>query len=261
MIKRGMTIKEAAERWVTEFNRFPQDMIQKLMNMEPCSWREVTKPSSGRRVYVFNLPDGCEDYDNAGEIESYITESDAYIVNLDDGNTVEGGRDDWELNEYDLLPMWGWMWQFDDSADDYWLEEMGGIQIMSDCGFRIYESDDWGYFFGIDGAGYDFYESHWMPLYRKRGLQWHDPATELTEEKVSDILKGFISDERLIERLLKEEKGGCLKVGGYYGGFITKDQAQKIGSIGWFDVNFVHDTVLEMSGRQDNDYYVIRKEV
>ena len=30
----------------------------------------------------------------------------------------------------------------------------------------------------IDGAGYDFYESHWIPLYKARGLQWHETETE-----------------------------------------------------------------------------------
>jgi hypothetical protein len=70
------------------------------------------------------------------------------------------------------------MWSFGDSADDYWLEEMDGIRIMSECGVRIFESEEFGYFFGIDGAGYDFYEASWIPLYKARGLQWHDPATE-----------------------------------------------------------------------------------
>lgn len=85
-----------------------------------------------------------------------------------------------EQQEYyaDMLPMWGTMWSFGDSCDDWWLENEGGIEIMSQCGFRIYEHDEWGYFFGIDGAGYDFYAEHWIPLYKKRGLQWHDPAAE-----------------------------------------------------------------------------------
>lgn len=74
--------------------------------------------------------------------------------------------------------MWGTMWSFGDSCDDHWLEDMGGVRIMSECGFRVYLSDDYGYFFGIDGAGYSFYTEHWVPLYRARGLQWHDPATE-----------------------------------------------------------------------------------
>lgn len=49
---------------------------------------------------------------------------------------------------------------------------------MSQCGFRIFKSFEFGYFFGIDGAGYDFYESHWLPLYEARGLMWHDPKTD-----------------------------------------------------------------------------------
>ena len=71
----------------------------------------------------------------------------------------------------DVLPMWGTMWSF---GDDYWLEEQGGLRVMSQCGFRIYKSEEFGYFFGIDGVGYDFYEAHWMPLYEARGVKWHD---------------------------------------------------------------------------------------
>ena len=52
---------------------------------------------------------------------------------------------------------------------------------MSECGFRIFESEEFGYFFGIDGAGYDFYEQHWLPLYKARGLKWHDPKTDKKE--------------------------------------------------------------------------------
>lgn len=178
MIEKGMTVKEATERWGSEFNRFPQSMIQKLMESDACSWHEVTKPACGRRVYVFNMPDGCEDYSDSGEIENYLEEADTYLINLDDGNTVEVVEGDFEIDEDAFLPMWGTLWSFGNSCDNYWLDEMDGIRSMSDCGFRIYEHDEWGYFFGIDGAGYDFYAEHWIPLYRKRGLHWHDTETE-----------------------------------------------------------------------------------
>ena len=72
----------------------------------------------------------------------------------------------------EILPMWGWMWQMTDSTDVRWLETH--IEVVEDCGFRIYESEDFGYLIGIDGAGYDFYEEHWIPLYKARGLKWHD---------------------------------------------------------------------------------------
>ena len=81
-----------------------------------------------------------------------------------------------ESEYYEPLPMWGTMWQFDDSCDGFWLEEKGGIKILAECGFRVFESDEFGYFFGIDGAGYDFYEEHWIPLYKARGLRWHETA-------------------------------------------------------------------------------------
>ena len=77
----------------------------------------------------------------------------------------------------DTLPMWGTMWAFGDNIDNDWIRgEFGqdGLQLMADCGFRIYESEDWDYIFGIDGCGYDFYEEHWIPLYKARGLHWHE---------------------------------------------------------------------------------------
>lgn len=124
------TIREATEAWVREFNAIQISMIDKLMQYEPYSWREVT---------VFD------------------EDADRYM---------------------ERLPMWGTMWSFGDRLDDWWLEEKGGIEAMSRCGFRIYESDEHGFFFGIDGAGYDFYEAHWIPLYKERGLQWHKDETD-----------------------------------------------------------------------------------
>ena len=71
------------------------------------------------------------------------------------------------------LPMWSTMWSFGNSADDSWLEKGDGLELMAECGFRIYEQEDFGYLFGIDGAGYSFMDEHWIPLYKARGLHWH----------------------------------------------------------------------------------------
>ena len=76
-------------------------------------------------------------------------------------------------DEYDdFLPMWSTMWTFGESLDEDWARE--NIRVMQDCGFRVYESEDFGIILGIDGAGYNFYESHWIPLYKARGLKWHN---------------------------------------------------------------------------------------
>lgn len=176
MRRKGMTVREAAEEWVREMNAIQLGMIEKLMMAEPDDWSEITVPVAGDTVYVFDLPDGCEDH--YGEISSYDEESKLYAVRLSNGKLVSVDEDDFDVQRGDVLPMWGMMWSMSDPCDDWWLEEGGGIRVISECGFRVYVSEEFGYFFGIDGAGYSFYEAHWCPLYRARGLQWHDPATE-----------------------------------------------------------------------------------
>ena len=172
------TVRDATEAWVREMNAIPQGMIEKLMGLNPDDWTEITKPATGDTVYVYDLPDEVDSLENCGTIKSYNEESCLYCIELYDGNIVSVEEGDFEVEHDDVLPMWGTMWSFGDNVDDWWLENNGGLQAMSNCGVRIYESEEFGYFFGIDGAGYDFYESHWEPLYKARGLQWHDPMAE-----------------------------------------------------------------------------------
>lgn len=177
MVK-GATISDAAQKWVREFNAIPQGMIERLMQTKYEEWEELTLPSPGRRVHVFDLPESCDTLEHLGEVVAYSADIDKYRVDLDGGPSILVEPDNLELANDDPLPMWGTMWSFGDTCDDYWLENECGIRAMSDCGFRIYHHDEWGYFFGIDGAGYDFYAEHWIPLYKKRGLQWHDTSVE-----------------------------------------------------------------------------------
>lgn len=176
---RYATIDEAAHAWVREFSTIPQGMIAKLMETDLCDWTEVTKPTPGDRVYAYNLPEGSKE--NWGCIKSYDEETELYCIELDDGKLLSADDGDFELDHDGTLPMWGWLWQFKDSADDWWVEEGEGIRCLSECGFRVYQSKEFGYFFGIDGAGYDFYSSHWIPLYHARGLRWADEQYEHEE--------------------------------------------------------------------------------
>lgn len=88
----------------------------------------------------------------------------------DDVREITPGRRD---KDADYLPMWGTMWSFGNFTDVFWLEEEDGLELMAECGFRIYEQEDFGYLFGIDGAGGNFLHEHWIPLYKARGLRWH----------------------------------------------------------------------------------------
>lgn len=168
------TIREAAEAWVKEFNRIPQGVIEKLMQHELVL--EITPPSIGDRIYI----EGDEWIGQYGEIteSKYDDEDDLYAVKLEnsDEEIIISSDDFYVENENDVLPMWGTMWAFSDPTDEEWCngEYLGShLQEMADCGFRIYEQEDYGIIFGIDGCGYDFYESHWIPLYKTRGLHWH----------------------------------------------------------------------------------------
>lgn len=207
-MKNGLTIRDATERWVHEMNAIPQGMIEKLMNIGDEDIHEVTEPAVGDRVYCYQpLSEHC------GVIEN-IYEDGLYHIQLDNDSWTDADRDDFEVEYDDALPMWGTMWSFDDSADDWWLEEDDGIKLMSECGFRIYESDEFGYFFGIDGAGYNFYDAHWIPLYKARGLQWHDPVAEQEYQMLSKgYKKGKLGtntywvdkNNNVIEEVIKEE--------------------------------------------------------
>lgn len=181
MVMQKMTIKEATREWVREMNRFPTEMIAAILKADPGALREVTTPRVGDRIYVHNYPAYANEEN--GEIVEYLKDN-TYRIKMDDGESILANGDGFEIEYDDFVPMWGWMWQFDDFIDDAWLEEHDGIRKMSECGFRVYKHEEFGYFFGIDGAGYDFYEEHWIPLYKARGLSWHTLGQAEVEEEL-----------------------------------------------------------------------------
>jgi hypothetical protein len=154
MLREKMTIKEAAQEWVRSFNAIPQSLIEK--------------------AYPNLFEDGLEILVTEKEC-SYCGGTD--FTENEDGEEIcsscERLSEDNTQEQYGL-PMWGTMWTFDESLDDDWVR--GNLEIMRECGFWVYESDELGILFGINGAGYDFYKSHWIPLYKARGLQWHDSS-------------------------------------------------------------------------------------
>lgn len=81
-------------------------------------------------------------------------------------------EDDTEEDIYrEWLPMWGWMWIPDSSTSEFIREN---LEAVLNLGFRIYEDQDEGdVYIGIDGAGFDFYEAYWEPLYDLQGLRWY----------------------------------------------------------------------------------------
>ena len=169
---------EAARAWVSELTRIPMSVVEKLANANENDLYEITPVSVYDRVYII----GGDYEDRSGEVVARNTDGSLDVVL--DGPTRERVSIEPQYLEPefdDRFPMWGTMWAFSDITDNEWLsgEYLGPhFDEMADCGFRIYESEDYGYIFGIDGCGYDFYESHWVPLYRARGLKWHKGAED-----------------------------------------------------------------------------------
>ena len=170
------TIKEACQLWVErDMNQVPTSVVEKLMRVSDYSdITEITPPAEYDHISIFSGDYAGED----GEIVRCVGD-DEYIVELDSSkypDPVTVFEDEFEVQRDDGLPMWGTMWEFKDVCDEQWLEN--NLQAVADCGFRIYESEDYGYLIGIDGAGYDFYEAHFCPLYKTRGLHWHKENEE-----------------------------------------------------------------------------------
>lgn len=170
------TERAAAIAWTDGFNAVPISIVEKLMRAEEELY-EVTPPAVGDRCLIID----DEHWGEHGEVvaSGYDGEDDLYEIHVDgsDENIILAA-DEFDIERDSFLPMWGTMWAFESPLDNDWLHGWGGLQKMADCGFRIYEQEDYGYIFGIDGAGYDFCGAHWIPLYRERGLKWHDARTE-----------------------------------------------------------------------------------
>ena len=64
---------------------------------------------------------------------------------------------------------WKWEEKYD---DDMWLAHYGW-HYVGDTGVLATEIDG-ELILGINGGGYDFYEAHWIPLYRELGYGWHN---------------------------------------------------------------------------------------
>lgn len=157
-------IMDRVYKWVnTDFIPVPQSVVEKLLGLGLGDITDITPPAIGDRVYVFGSKN-----DEDGEIVDISVDRDIYKVKLYKvGEAIELEDGDFTVVRDSYLPMWGTMWAFRYSSDNDIFCDSEGLEKFSDCGFRIYTSEDYGFIIGIDGAGYDFFEQHWYPLYMK----------------------------------------------------------------------------------------------
>ena len=94
--------------------------------------------------------------ENFTEFEDFID----FVENHNEYDKYLSG--DHQNNHY---PMWGYVFKCNDFyiSSDYMNTDM-----LYEIGIGVLEADD-DYFLFIAGAGYDFYEAHWIPLFEKIG--------------------------------------------------------------------------------------------
>lgn len=98
-------------------------------------------------------------------------ESEPDYDDLYDEEELEEARGNNELFMVGI-PMWNTWFEIADSFAYRMIEEKANE--VADIGFTLIYHDDelWG--LGINGAGYDFYGAHWIPLYDLLGMKWHE---------------------------------------------------------------------------------------
>ncbi len=134
----------------------------------------LERPDEGRFLQCKDLPqigETISEYGEYGSCDDYpyevtkINMEDEIIVAKNESEQIEISFED--LYCMNGRPMWNTVW---DLYSNPTYEE---IKLFNDCGIGVYEDEDSDWYIGIDGCGYDFFDAHWLKLYRKMGLQWH----------------------------------------------------------------------------------------
>jgi hypothetical protein len=163
---RFKTELEAVKAWVNEWNAIPQSLLEKAYRDEE-RYEEVVLLAGGTRV-CFECDEELRRPTPAECEEHGLDDSCWFCENCGEPIAVN-----WRGSQEAWPAMWGTVFQPDERIDREWMIA-NADEIADKCGIHVFECDELECFLAIDGAGYDFYAEHWAPLYRLRGLQWHE---------------------------------------------------------------------------------------
>lgn len=175
------TAREQAEYF---FNReFSQIEYSKLEKLNPDNPPEVKEPSIHIIVKEW-LNNGYADRDEL--LKEYRAEGGLKKSSkIDEKHFFEWiGENNREFDNYrygdfqqNHYPMWGYVWQ---CPDFYINSDYMDIDKLYEIGIGVIEDDDSDTYLFIAGAGYDFYTSHWIPLFSQLGWIEYE-KTEISE--------------------------------------------------------------------------------
>lgn len=153
-------------KWIKGFVSVEQNILKftkEKMERGDLHVEEITVPIKGAKGYISGVRG--EVLESNGKYLTFRVESGEM-----EGDVLLSRVEKFKFDHESFFPKWHNLWQFDLPEDNEWLEE--NLLTMSECGFRIYDFGPFGYFFGIDGEGYEFKEAHWEPLFAARTRKW-----------------------------------------------------------------------------------------
>lgn len=175
--------RDACERWFSSM-------------YDSITIDHVYDPEHEKYLRCNDIPDPGMSISMYGEFSdedrfSYIVESVDLEKEVVTAVTEEDDEDEridipfLELCCLDDKPQWSTLWAL------YHKPSYEEIMKYNDCGISVYETESSDFYIGINGCGYDFFEAHWLPLYRVEGVGWHTTEAEWIAE-LKARLKCFI---------------------------------------------------------------------
>lgn len=191
--KKNQAVHDFVDR---EFNAIPQSIIAVYLQANEEGLEDITPLKIGETYHLY-------DTEEEVEVVGYDPSSDLYTVQLEDGS--EKAIERFEVSENNYmgceLPMWGTMWLID---RNYWGKH---VQELADSGFTVFDmKDENKLLVGIDGAGYDFFEAHWEPLYDAMGYKWHLQENTVSVSKAVELAASLGAKPEVIAKALDISK-------------------------------------------------------
>ena len=158
LIKKFETAREQAEYYFDrEFNAVPFELLKpRLDNYEA----EILYPSDDVFLEDFKNENDIDDFNEKVVLGEYDnSEFDEFLKETDEFKSFKDDR----LTDY--YPMWNWVF----SAPQFYIDsDYMDVDKLYQLGIGVID-DPTGYYLFISGAGYDFYDAHWIPLFRELG--------------------------------------------------------------------------------------------
>ena len=165
IVKEYNTAKEQAEFFFNrEFNTIDSELVK---NSE--GYFDIVRPSTHLIMQDYFDAYGNEEElreqfeeDMLNEGESYADEQFFDWVEENNSEFDDYMWGDWQDYNY---PMWGYVF----GCDRFYIDsDYMDVDKLYELGIGVLDHDT-GYYLFISGAGYDFYEAHWIPLFKKLG--------------------------------------------------------------------------------------------